>query len=154
MVAMCRTACAATPVDVIKPDLHALIRAAAPSPVQFAVHVPHAVSSATSGTWSNSNGRATWRFNARIPTAVSMSFHANPVNLPVDAVLTVRGARTSHRSQALWVRRPYHKAAALTETPPRPCGAGEYSNQPDSGYGIEIGAAWVTEPADFGPQAL
>jgi hypothetical protein len=95
MVAMCRTACAATPVDVIKPDLHALIRAAAPSPVQFAVHVPHAVSSATSGTWSNSNGRATWRFNARIPTAVSMSFHANPVNLPVDAVLTVRGARTT-----------------------------------------------------------
>jgi len=89
MVAMWSPACAATPVDVIKPDLHALIRAAAPSPVQFAVHVPHAVSSATSGTWSNSNGRATWRFNAQIPPPSRCPSRQSSES-PGDAVLTVR----------------------------------------------------------------
>jgi hypothetical protein len=52
--------------------------AAADSKVQFAVAVPHA-----------------WRYAVRIPTAVSMSFHAARVRLPAAATMTVRSAKTT-----------------------------------------------------------
>jgi hypothetical protein len=38
---------------------------------------------------------ATWRYAARIPTAVSMSFHATRTILPADATLTVRSNATT-----------------------------------------------------------
>jgi len=75
------------------------------------VPVPHAASTASAGTWSVSGGRAVWRYAVRVPTAVSLSFHATEVTFPESAVLEVRGARTTtsysarevHRAQ-IWSR--------------------------------------------------
>jgi hypothetical protein len=104
-------AAAAEPVHTVRTDLRPLIRAASQSPVQFAVLVPHAVSTASGGTWSSANGRATWRYAVQVPTAVSLSFHAIKISFPASATLVVRGARTTtsyrardlHRGE-LWSR--------------------------------------------------
>jgi hypothetical protein len=82
-------------VDTVTRDLRPLIRAAFASQVQFAVNVPYAASTATAGTWSTSGGRATWQYAVRIPTAVSLSFHALHVRLPASAVLTVQSRATT-----------------------------------------------------------
>lgn len=104
-------AVAAVPVHVVKTDLRPLIRAAFQSHVQFAVSVPHSVSSATDGFWTTAGGVATWRYAVQVPTAVSISFHAFRSVLPESAVLVVQGARTTssyhgsdlHRGE-LWSR--------------------------------------------------
>lgn len=104
-------AAAAVPVHIVKTDLRPLIRAAAQSPVRFAVLVPHAVSTTTGGSWSTDSGTATWSYAVDVPTAVSLSFHAVNSNLPASALLVVRGAhgttrysaRDLHRGQ-LWSR--------------------------------------------------
>jgi hypothetical protein len=113
----------ATPVDIVKTDLQPLIRAASDSRVQFAVPVPHSASTTTSGTWSVANGTATWRYAVRIPTAVSLSFHAIQSSLPESAVLIVRGAKTTTSYQAsnlhrgeLWSRIHPGDALELTLT--------------------------------------
>src|SRR5579863_6680992 len=56
---------AAAPVHVVKTDLTPLIRAAAQSPVQFAVLVPHSASTTGAGMWSVARGRATWNYTVR-----------------------------------------------------------------------------------------
>ncbi|MGO9801830.1 MAG: hypothetical protein ACLPTM_16165 [Steroidobacteraceae bacterium] len=91
---------AAPAVFVVRADLGSLIRAAADSPVQFAVPVPHAASTATSGSWSVAGGEATWRYAVQVPTAVSLSFHATASSLPDSATLLVSGgqATTSYRA--------------------------------------------------------
>jgi hypothetical protein len=94
---------AAPPVRIIRADLEPLIRAAASSSTQFAVNVPEAVSTSTAGSWSIANGRATWRYAVRIPTAVSLSFHATRVALPHDAQLTVRGNSTASAYRSVHV---------------------------------------------------
>ena len=88
---------AATPlkVDLVKTDLDSLIKVAAKSKVQFAVHVPHPVSSKTKGQWQVVGGHARWQYAVRIPTAVSMSFHATHIDLPPSAVLSVRALSTT-----------------------------------------------------------
>ena len=114
----------AVSVDVVKTDLEPLIRVAATSPIQFAVHVPYSVSSTTAGTWSVADGNATWRYAARIPTAVSLSFHATPVHLPRGGSLTVRSATTTivYRASDLkvdfWSRVQPGDSLALTLTVP------------------------------------
>jgi hypothetical protein len=97
------TALAAAPVRTVNTDLRPLIRAAIGSPAQFAVLVPHAASTATAGSWSTVSGRATWSYAVRVPTAISMSFHAIGVSLPNSATLVVRSARstTSYRARDL-----------------------------------------------------
>ena len=100
-----RAAEAAVPVHVIKTDLKPLIRAGYESPVQFAVLVPHAASVGTSGRWTVNGERATWTYAVRIPTAVSMSFHATHVSWPESAVLSVRGAKTTLTYRAFDVHR-------------------------------------------------
>lgn len=114
---------AGVPVHIVKADLKTLIRAAADSPVQFAVLVPHTVSTNSAGTWSTADGRATWRYAVDIPTAVSMSFHATGSSLPESAVLVVRGAKTTttyrtrdlHRGE-LWSRIQPGEALQFTLT--------------------------------------
>lgn len=86
---------AAVPVHIVKTDLRPLIRAAVESPVQFAVLVPHAASTTNAGSWSVAAGVATWNYAVRVPTAVSLSFHAANSSLPASAVLVVRGAKTT-----------------------------------------------------------
>jgi hypothetical protein len=106
----CAPCFASNAVDVVHQDLDPLIRAAALSPNQFAVLVPHKITIQSAGAWSVRGGVATWRYTARIPTAISMSFHADKVALPSTARLAVRGgsafiysARDVHKG-ALWSR--------------------------------------------------
>lgn len=90
-------------VRVVRTDLAPLIRAAADSAVQFAVPVPHAASTADAGSWSVDGDEATWRYAVRVPTAVSLSFHALGSSLPDSATLLVTGgsAATSYRASDL-----------------------------------------------------
>jgi lysyl endopeptidase len=120
-VACAQVAIAAVSVHIVRTDLKPLIRAGYQSPVQFAVLVPHAVSTATGGKWSIEGERAVWRYAVEVPTAVSMSFHATRSSLPDSALLVVEGAKTStsyrardlHRGE-LWSR--IHPGAALQFT--------------------------------------
>ena len=105
LVAFAGPAPAAVPVDVVNTDLKPLIRAAAVQPVQFAVLVPHSVSSTNAGSWSTSAGIATWTYAVQVPTAVSLSFHAASSSLPDSAVLVVRGAKTTTSYRARDLRR-------------------------------------------------
>jgi lysyl endopeptidase len=93
----------AAAVRVVRTNLEPLIRAAADSAVQFAVPVPHAASTADSGSWSVTGGEATWRYAVQVPTAVSLSFHALGSSLPDSATLLVTGgsAATSYRASDL-----------------------------------------------------
>jgi hypothetical protein len=88
--------CAAGQVVTLRTDLRPLIKAAVNTPVQFAVHVPHMVSAQSDGHWAAvTSTSAEWSYSIRIPSAVSMSFHATSVRLPSSAVLTVLGAKTT-----------------------------------------------------------
>lgn len=76
-------------------DLEAQIEAAASERERFAVDVPHAATIADSGSWTRANGVSTWSYRIVIPSAVSMSFHADRFSLPSGAALTMRGASGS-----------------------------------------------------------
>jgi hypothetical protein len=86
---------AAAPVEELKVDLAPLIEASAPKANRFAVNVPHLVSAADDGEWTGSGATRTWTYRVRIPSAVSMSFHAPLVRLPGSAVLRVAGREAS-----------------------------------------------------------
>ncbi len=101
----------ASRVDVLKVDLESLIRASADVPTQFAVSVPAVVNTDVKGQWTTANGVSSWRYAVRIPTSVSLSFHAERLSLPAGATLTVRGGASSvvYRAQdvhggGLWSR--------------------------------------------------
>jgi plastocyanin len=111
MVGVATRVYAVPPIDVVNADLDPLIDAAAPHAVRFAVNVPHKVSLGRQGEWQDSGSTSTWTYSTRIPTAVSMSFHASTIRLPPSAVLEVTGARSSmtYRSREarlgeLWAR--------------------------------------------------
>ena len=70
-------------------DLAPKIDAAISKPERFAVSVPHAADIASAGSWERAAGQSVWRYSVRIPTAVSMSFHAKAYQLPPGASLTV-----------------------------------------------------------------
>lgn len=117
----CGGAAAAAPAPfVVRTDLAPLIRAAAGSQAQFAVPVPHAASTAASGSWSVTGEEATWRYAVQVPSAVSLSFHALGA-LPASATLLVEGgsattsysARDLHHGE-LWSR--VHAGDTLTLT--------------------------------------
>jgi len=101
--AFAHAASAAVAVHIVRTDLKPLIRAAADSPVQFAVLIPHAASASSADGWSVAGGQATWRYAVQVPTAVSLSFHAIKSTLPASATLVVRGAKstTSYRARDL-----------------------------------------------------
>ena len=80
---------------VVKIDLEPLIREASASPAQFAVSIPHPASLSTAGKWSVQGGRASWHYAVRVPTAVSLSFHAARFKLPPTASLSVTSARST-----------------------------------------------------------
>lgn len=105
-LAFCQTSVfAAAATDIVRVDLNPLIDSAARSREQFAVNIPHAVSSSAQGSWSQHGSSSTWVYSARIPTAISMSFHASGVVLPPSAVLTVSTARTTVKYAARDVNR-------------------------------------------------
>jgi lysyl endopeptidase len=91
----------ATPTtDVVDIDLAALIAEAARTPERFAVDVAHAISSDKDGEWTTEGSSATWRYGVRIPTAVSLSFHATRFALPAGATLTVHAGDSSYLYRA------------------------------------------------------
>lgn len=96
---------AAVPVDTLGVDLNPLIDQAARSKEQFAVNISHSASSSTHGVWTRHGATSTWAYNARVPTAISMSFHASGVALPASAVLTVTTQRTTVKYTARDVSR-------------------------------------------------
>lgn len=107
---LCAGARAATPVDSISLDLDGLIDGAAHDHNRFAVNIPHPVSSASQGHWTRSGASSTWIYNVRVPTAVSLSFHAR-LALPPSAILQVRAptVTASYRAKdigrgGLWAR--------------------------------------------------
>jgi hypothetical protein len=76
-------------------DLNALIDESAPYADRFAADVPHAISPASQGQWSDNGTVSTWSYTARIDGAVSMSFHAARLSLPPSAALKVSGSQGS-----------------------------------------------------------
>src|SRR5690349_17852514 len=78
-------------VEVLQVDLNPLIDTAARDRNRFALDIPHVVDAAQVGKWSVAGAVATWRYTVRIPTAVSLSFHAANILLPPSAQLSVRG---------------------------------------------------------------
>ena len=93
-------------------DLTSKIEASMAQRERFAVDVPHVVSTVTAGVWERSQGTSVWRYSVRIPSAVSLSFHADRFHLPEGATLTITnglGARVRYVSAAgsasdLWSR--------------------------------------------------
>ena len=83
-----RDAWATATIDRVSVHLEPLIAEAAHNPAAFAVPVQHRVTSGESGQWNEIDGVATWTYWVRIPGAVSISFHADSLQLPSDAVLT------------------------------------------------------------------
>jgi hypothetical protein len=87
---------AAVPVRTLSIDLAPLIDAAAAHTSRFAVEVPHHISAAGAGEWSQAAGEARWHYSVRIPGAVSMSLHAGGVALPPHATLVISGSLGAH----------------------------------------------------------
>jgi hypothetical protein len=85
----------AVSAKVLNVDLEPAIRASVLRPERFAVDVPASANSDADGTWSRSNGVSTWHHALRIPTAVSMSFHARTLVLPAGATLRVTAGASS-----------------------------------------------------------
>jgi hypothetical protein len=83
-------------VDVLQLNLDPLIDAAARDRNRFAVDIPYAIDASQMGTWSVSGGIATWRYSVRVPSAVSLSFHATNTFLPPSAQLSVRGGGNTY----------------------------------------------------------
>jgi hypothetical protein len=85
-------------VDVVQVDLNPLIDAAVKDRNRFAVDIPHPIDSsqAGTGTWSITRGLATWHYSVRVPTAVSLSFHAANIFLPSSAQLKVLGGGSTY----------------------------------------------------------
>ena len=97
--------------EVVSTNLAPLIDQAASDPSRFAVEVPHSVGLSSHGKWSSVGSLSVWNYSLRIPTAVSMSFHATPVYFPGSAQLRVTAgnavyvysAKDVHRGE-LWSR--------------------------------------------------
>lgn len=88
----------ASTLDVVQVDLNPLIDAAVKDRNRFAVDILHPIDSsqAGTGTWIITRGLATWRYSVRVPTAVSLSFHAANIFLPQSAQLKVVGGGSTY----------------------------------------------------------
>jgi lysyl endopeptidase len=93
--------------DVVQVDLDPLIGAAVKDRNRFAVDIPHVIDSsqAGTGTWGVTRGLATWRYSVRVPTAVSLSFHAANIFLPASAQLKVLGGGSTYTYSAKDINR-------------------------------------------------
>jgi hypothetical protein len=86
--------------DVVTIDLARQIDKVASIPERFAVEVPHRFSVRDHGHWDAKNGVALWQYALRVPGAVSLSFHADAVELPPGAVLEVLAGSQRYRYSA------------------------------------------------------
>ena len=105
LLIFCADAMAAAPVDVLNVDLAPLIDKSASKRERFAVNVPLVASAATHGQWTKGGSTSQWTWQVRVPTAVSLSFHAPQVRMPQSARLTVAGRKDTATYVAEDVRR-------------------------------------------------
>jgi lysyl endopeptidase len=111
LVGVCSFAYGAEPLETFQVNLNPLIDKAVRHSTQFAVDVARRIDSESSGRWQVDQTNATWDYSIRIPTAVSMGFHASKLMLPADGTLTVTAGgqsydyrgRDLHRSE-FWSR--------------------------------------------------
>jgi lysyl endopeptidase len=96
---------AAVPIDSINVSLAPLIDSAYRDRNRFAVDIPHALTLENAGLWTVSGSTASWSYAVRIPSAVSLSFHALRAVLPPSAVLTVRSHKGTYTYRASDVHR-------------------------------------------------
>lgn len=96
---------AASDVEVVAVDLAPLIERAAPRRAQFAVDVPHAADLESKGRWVRADGVSTWTYTVRVPGAVSLTFHARSVSLPMGATLRVHARGETYEYDRLDVPR-------------------------------------------------
>ena len=89
LIAFTSIANARAVVDVVNVDLGRLIDRSILHPNRFAADVPYNINSDGKGTWTTSGTTTTWRYAVQIPTAVSMSFHADVIQLPSSARMSV-----------------------------------------------------------------
>ena len=84
--------------DVVEVDLDPLIDSAVKDRNRFAVDIPHPIDSSQAAQvrWSITRGLATWHYAVRVPTAVSLSFHAANIFLPSSAQLKVIGGGSTY----------------------------------------------------------
>ncbi len=82
---------AAAAVETYRVNLDPLIDRAAGHSTQFAVDVLHRLDSESSGSWSSDGDNVVWDYAIKIPTALSVGFHANRLLLPQKGTLTVVG---------------------------------------------------------------
>jgi lysyl endopeptidase len=124
---VCTTTLASTTrAETVQFNLDPLIDKAASHPTQFAVDVAHRVSSETNGHWQLRPTIATWEYAIRIPTAVTLAFHAKRLLLPPNGVLTLTAggqtytyrAQDLHRTE-LWSRLVRGDEIALAIRVPR-----------------------------------
>jgi lysyl endopeptidase len=112
LMSLCALAHAASTVETYQVNLNPLIDKAMHRPTQFAVGVARRVNSETSGRWQFNSGDAVWDYSIRIPTAVSMGFHASRLLLPSDGTVTVSGGGQSFKYHA----RDLHRAEFWSQT--------------------------------------
>lgn len=91
--------------EVLTTDLAHEIDKVARIPERFAVEVPHRFDVRDHGHWDAGNGTAHWHYALRVPGAVSLSFHADLVDLPPSAVLQVSAGSQQYRYSAKDVHR-------------------------------------------------
>lgn len=85
----CSRDCVAASATVDVPFEY-LVEQVADDPSRFAVAVPHRAKVTDAGG-SSVGGRTRWTYSVRVPGAVSLSFHATPVMLPLGATVKVSG---------------------------------------------------------------
>jgi lysyl endopeptidase len=102
---ICSLAHSAESIDTYRVNLNPLIDKAMRHSTQFAVEVARRVDSESSGHWQVDQTNATWNYSIRIPTAVSLGFHASRLNLPADGTLTVTAGDQSFTYRGSELRR-------------------------------------------------
>jgi lysyl endopeptidase len=116
----------AASLEIFRVNLDPLIDKAAHRQPQFAVDVARRMNSESSGTWTVDGINATWEYSIRIPTAVSMAFHATRLTLPAQGTLILTGGgqsftyngRDLHRAE-FWSRPLRGDEIAMRITVPR-----------------------------------
>jgi hypothetical protein len=111
LLLLCTLAHGAEPMETFRTNLDPLIDRAMRHRTQFAVDVARRIDSESSGKWQTDGGNVVWDYSIRIPTAVSMAFHASRLLLPQQGTLTIAGGgqtfvykgRDLHRAE-FWSR--------------------------------------------------
>ena len=106
LLGWCAFAHGAETLETFRVNLDPLIDKAVRHRTQFAVTVARHANSESSGKWQFDGGTATWNYSIRIPTAVSMGFHASRLMMPVQGTLTITGGGQSITYHADELHRP------------------------------------------------